>query len=201
MIEMKVAPIPDRGSRQSCFSIIPFPAAVSDPAVLLSAPPLIGWALPSSSSSSLSCSRAVCHQRRLLRRRDGAPDADADAGGVHAVCRGLLQRLRALHGRRHQEGEAARRGQQRRGRQAERREPLRQGRFTAARGRGLRGGDFESLRKSSQLPGISLIHSRFIDLSIHRECIVLHHVTSGPWHLPLMSPTKTSSRLPNKEKV
>ena len=69
----------------------------------------------------------VRHQRRVFRRRDGAPDADSDSGGVHAVCGGVLQRLRALHGRRHQEGEAPRRGQQRRGRQEEFWESLRQG--------------------------------------------------------------------------
>lgn len=69
----------------------------------------------------------VCHQCGLFCWCDGAPDADTDSGGVHAVSSGFLQCLWALHGRRHKEGEAPSWRQQRRGRQEEFWESLWQG--------------------------------------------------------------------------
>lgn len=78
-------------------------------------------------SSSYLCSGPLRHQRRVFRRRHGSSDAHSDAGGVHAVSRGLLQRFRALPGRRYEATEPAGGGQQRRGRQEKRRQPLRQG--------------------------------------------------------------------------
>lgn len=68
----------------STHSSYTFPYLISD----YSSPPLTlhRSVLPSPSGP-------VRHQCRVLRRRDGASDADADSGGVHAVGRGFLQRF------------------------------------------------------------------------------------------------------------
>lgn len=80
-----------------------------------------------SSASLPPSSGPVCHQRGVFRWCDGAPDADPDSRRLHAVCRGFLQRLWALHGRRYKEREATRRRQQRWRRQEEFWESLWQG--------------------------------------------------------------------------
>lgn len=83
---------------------------------------------PSSSASHPPSSGPVCHQCGVFCRCDGASDADPDSRGLHAVCRGVLQCVWALHGWWHQEREATRRRQQRWGRQEEFWESLWQGR-------------------------------------------------------------------------
>lgn len=90
-------------------------------------PPLGTCTLTPAALSSPPCSGPVRHQCGVFCRRDGAPDADPDSRGLHAVCCGLLQCVWALHGRWHEEREATRRRQQRWGRQEEFWESLWQG--------------------------------------------------------------------------
>ncbi len=111
----------------SCLSFTCAPSFSLSDLCLLWFPPLSPHPRLSPTTFFFPSSGPVRHQCGLFCRCDGASDADADSGGVHAVCSGFLQCLRALHGRRHKEGETARWRQQRRGRQEEFWESLWQG--------------------------------------------------------------------------